>query len=134
MLKRDVKLQITNCLETWFVMSQSRHNLQTCMSCLEFPCRVMSHDYVLTVSLSSIANYLVCGKTLAFLAECTLLGPFTRCLLTYCKTVVVVLWLYRVLITVSWQCLSLKHFNSIPVSSHSNPKWLASSRALTPVS
>ena len=33
----------------------------------------MSHDYVLTVSLSSIANYLVYSKTLAFLAECTLL-------------------------------------------------------------
>jgi len=40
---------------------------------------------------------IMCTETLAFLAEGRPLGPFTRCLLTYCKTVVIVvvivLWL-----------------------------------------
>ena len=47
---------------------------------------LMSHDCVLTASLSGIATCLFCAETLAFLAERTLLGPFTPCLLTYCKT------------------------------------------------
>ena len=34
---------------------------------------LMSHDCVLTVSLSVVANWLFCAETLAFLAE----GPFT---------------------------------------------------------
>jgi len=68
-------------------------------SCLEFPCLVSRHvslfrDFVLTVSLSDIAK--CCAETLAFLAERRPLCPFTRCLLSYCETVVllvVVLWL-----------------------------------------
>jgi len=43
---------------------------------------------VLTVSLSGIAKCLVCAETLVFLAESRPLGPFTRGLLTYRKTVV----------------------------------------------
>jgi len=33
---------------------------------------------------------ILCVKKLAFLAESWPLGPFTRCLLTYCKTLVLV--------------------------------------------
>jgi len=50
----------------------------------------MSHDYVLTVSLSGIAKCLFCAETLAFLAESRPLGPFTCGLLTYCKMAVLV--------------------------------------------
>jgi len=57
----------------------------------------MYRDCVLTVSLSGIiAKWLFCAETLVFLTERKPRGPFTRCLLTYCKTivhVVVVLWL-----------------------------------------
>lgn len=77
--------------------------LGTCVfhlgSCLEFPCLVIpvSRDCVLTMSLSGIAKCLFCAETLAFLAECRPLGPFTHYLLTYCKTidlaVVVLSWL-----------------------------------------
>jgi len=42
---------------------------------------LISHDWVLTVSLSGIAKCLFCSETLAFLAE----GPFT-----ICRTVVLV--------------------------------------------
>jgi len=48
----------------------------------------MSHDCVLTVSLSGIAKYLFCAETLSFLAQSRALGPITGCLLAYHKTVV----------------------------------------------
>ena len=70
----------------------------------------MCRDFVLTVSLSRIAKCLLLPK------EGHLLAVYLLPVL-----VVVVLWLYCVLITVSWQCLSLKHFNSVLVSSQSNP-------------
>jgi len=59
--------------------------------CLEFhvSSRLMSHDCVLTVSLSGVAKCSFCVEALAFLS-----GPFTRCLLTYCKTVVLVIVVY----------------------------------------
>jgi len=41
----------------------------------------ISHDCVLTVSLSGIAKCLLCAETLEFLAESRPLGLFTRCLL-----------------------------------------------------
>jgi len=47
----------------------------------------MSRDCVLTVSVRH-AN---CAETLASLAERRPLGPFTHCLLTYHKTIVLVL-------------------------------------------
>jgi len=76
-------------------MSRSWLSLDTYMSrlvsCLEFPCLVMSpRDCVLTVSLSGIAKCLFRAEALAFLAESRPLVPFTRCLLIYCKTVVLV--------------------------------------------
>ena len=84
-------------------MSRSWLSLDTCMSCLgsvssfHVSSCLMSHDCVLTVSLSDIAKCLFCVEILAFLAESRPLGPFPRCFLTYCKTVVlvvvVVLWL-----------------------------------------
>jgi len=49
--------------------SVSSYNVSSCL---------MSHDCVLTMSLSGIAKCLFCAETLAFLAE----GPFTLCLLT----------------------------------------------------
>jgi len=75
-------------VSSWLVSqgSLSRH-----VSCL------MSHDCVLTLSLSDIAMCFFCAETLAFLAEGRPRGPLTRCLLTYCKgivLVVAVLWLY----------------------------------------
>ena len=54
-------------------------------------------------------------------------GSFSHCLLTYCKTIVlvfVVLWL-------QWRCLSLK---LVTVLSRSNPRCVGSSHVLTPVS
>jgi len=42
--------------------------------CLEFPCLVMSHNWILTVSLSGRAKCLLCAETLAFLAESRPLG------------------------------------------------------------
>ena len=59
-------------------------SLDTCMSCLgsvssfHVSSCLMSHNNVLTVSLSGIAKCLFCAETMAFLAE----GPFTFCLLT----------------------------------------------------
>jgi len=53
-------------------------------------------SYLMTVSLSGIAKCLFCVETLAFLAERRLLRPFTCCLLTYCKMIVVVV------LVVSW--------------------------------
>jgi len=44
----------------------------------------------MTVSPSGIVKCLFCAKRLAFDAEFWSLGQFTRCLLTYCKTVVLV--------------------------------------------
>jgi len=43
---------------------------------------------LMTLSLSGIAKCLFCAETVAFLAESRPLGASTRCLLTYCKTVV----------------------------------------------
>jgi len=80
-------------------MSQSWLCLDTCMSCLgsvssfHVSSCLMSHDCVLAVSLSGIAKCLFGAETLAFLAERPL-GPFTRCLLTYCKTIVLVFVVY----------------------------------------
>ena len=51
---------------------------------------LISHDCVLTVSLSGIAKCLFCVETLTFLADSRPLGPFIHCLLAYCKTVVLV--------------------------------------------
>jgi len=67
------------------VLAVSRHLYV--LSCL------MSHDCVLTVSLSGIAKCFFCAETLTFLAERRPLGPFNR---RHCKSVVlvvVVLWL-----------------------------------------
>jgi len=82
-------------------MSRSWLSLDTCMPCLgsvlsfRVSSCLMSHDCVLTVSLSG--KCLFCAETLAFLAESTPLAPLTRCLRTYCKIAVlavgVVLWL-----------------------------------------
>ena len=83
------------------VLAQSRQLYVLSWLCLEFwhsvsPCLV-SHDCVLTVSLSGIARCLFCAETLAFVAESRPLGLVTWCLLAYRKTVVwavvVVLWL-----------------------------------------
>jgi len=71
-------------------------SFDTCMSCLgsvssfHVSSGLTSHDCVLTVSLSGRAKCLFCAETLTFLAESWPLGPFTRCLLTYFKTVVLV--------------------------------------------
>jgi len=80
-------------LKTWFFMSRCRLSLSlnTCrpMPCLGYVSSFhvslcfMSHDCVLTVSLSGTAKCLFCDETLAFLAESRPLGQFTRCLLTY---------------------------------------------------
>jgi len=59
----------------WFFMSRSWLSLDTCMSCLgsvssfHVSSCLMSHDCVLTVSLSGIAKCLFCAETLTFLAE-----------------------------------------------------------------
>jgi len=64
-----------NCLETWFFMARSWLSFDTCMSCLgskssfDVSSCLMSHDCVLTVSLSGIAKYLFCAETLAFLTD-----------------------------------------------------------------
>ena len=77
-------------------MSRSWLNLDNCMSCLgsvlsfHVSSCLVSHDCVLTVSLSGIAKCLFCVETLSFLAQSRLLGPFARCLLAYCKTAVLV--------------------------------------------
>jgi len=78
-------------------MSRSCLSLDTCMSCLgsvssfHISSCLMSHDCVLTVSLSDIAKCLFRAETLTFLAESRPLGLLlTRCLLTYCKTIVLV--------------------------------------------
>jgi len=67
------------------------------MSCLGSVSSFHVSSSLMTVSLSGIAKCLFCVETLAFLAESRPLGPLTCCLLTYCKTVVlvvvVVLWL-----------------------------------------
>jgi len=118
------------CLKTWFFMSWFWLSLDTCMSCLgsvlsfHISSCLKSHDCVLPVSLSGIARCLLCAETVAFLAESRPLGSLTHCLLTYRKKLL--LWLllfYRyncILITVHWQYLSLRHFNSVSVSSQSN--------------
>ena len=92
-----------DCLKMWCFMSRSCLSLDTCMSCLDSVLSfhvsscLMSHDCVLTMSLSGIAKCLFCVETLAFLAESRPLDPLTCCLLTYCKMVilmgVVLLWL-----------------------------------------
>ena len=73
-------------------MSRPGSCLNTCMSrlgsCLKFPCFIMSH--VSGLCLSGIAKCLFCVETLVFLAESRSLGPFSDCLLTYSKTVVLV--------------------------------------------
>jgi len=60
---------------------------------------LVSHDCVLTMSLTVTAKCLFCSQRLAFLVESRPLGPFTRCLLTYLHNgnkmvvhVVVVFW------------------------------------------
>jgi len=58
--------------------------LVRCVSSFHVSSCLMSHDCVLTVSLSDIARCLFCVETLTFLAESRPLGPSTRCLLTYC--------------------------------------------------
>jgi len=50
----------------------------------------MTHDCVLSVYLSCIANCLFCVETLAFLAETKPLATFAQCLLTYRKRVILV--------------------------------------------
>ena len=58
---------------------------------------LVPHNCVLSVSLSGTGKCLLCDDELIFLAESRPLGPFPCCLLTCCKTivlvVVVVLWL-----------------------------------------
>jgi len=83
-------------------VSRSWLNLDTCMSCLgsvwsfNVSSCLLSHDCILTVSLSGIAKCLLCVKTLAFLAASRQLDHLLVYLLTYCKTVVlvvvIVLW------------------------------------------
>jgi len=58
-------------------------NFRVVSSCL------MSHDCVLHVSLR-VSKCLFSAETLAFLAESRPVCPFTRCLLTYYKTFVLV--------------------------------------------
>jgi len=84
-------------------MSRSWLSFDTCMSCpgsvssFHVSSYLMSRDCVLTVYLSGTAKCLFRVETLIFLAESRPLGPFPCCLLTCCKTivlvVVVVLWL-----------------------------------------
>jgi len=52
--------------------SESSFDVSSCL---------MSHDCVLTVSLSGIAKCIVCAGTLVFLVESMQLGPSTGCLL-----------------------------------------------------
>jgi len=89
-----------SCLETVsrlvYFMSRSWLSFDTFMSCpgsvssLHVLSCLVSHDCVLTVSLSGIAKCLFCVETLAFLAESRPVGPFPCCLLTCCKTTVLV--------------------------------------------
>ena len=63
-----------DCLETWFFISRSWLSLDTRMSCLgsvlsfRVSSCLMSHDCVLTVSLSTagVVKCLFCAETLAF--------------------------------------------------------------------
>jgi len=72
------------------VLAQSRHLYVLSWLCLEFVSSyLVSHDCVLTVSLSGISTCFFCVETLAFLAEQRSLGPFICGLVTYHKTVVV---------------------------------------------
>jgi len=79
--------------------------------CLEFPCPVMSHVSWLCLDCISpgMANCLICVQTLAFLAESRPIGLLIRCLLTSCKTVVLVVaeLLFYVLINVPWHCFTV---------------------------
>jgi len=99
---------------------ETRISVDICMSCL-----FMSRDCVSVRHIQLSLSCLFSVETLAFLAESRPLGASTRCLLT-------VKWLF--LITVRWQCLRMKHFNSVSVSSQSNPWCLGSSHVLLPVS
>jgi len=76
-------------------------SLDTCMSCLgsvssfEVLSCLMSHEHVLTVSLSCIVKCLFCTETLAFLAESWPLDHYSLFTSVTIVLVVVVVYSYR---------------------------------------
>jgi len=78
---------------------------------------VLSRDMVVHVSVLAQSRHLYVSSWLCLEFPCLVMSHVS------CIT-----------ITVHWQCLSLKHFNRVSVSSQSNPKCPGSSHVLLPVS
>ena len=78
---------------------------------------LVSHDCVLTVSVSVIAKCLFCVDSLVFLVKRMPLGPFIRCLLTYYKQLFLQLLLFYgcILITVGllWESQTFSQCHSL---------------------
>ena len=80
----ETRVSSRDCLETWFFMSRSWLSLDTCMSRL---------GSVSRISMSRHVSCLVTGSwpvsmCLFFAEPLASLDPFSRCLLTYCETIV----------------------------------------------